>query len=347
MTQKRVGIVGANGYSGRELCGLLARHSYANLVVLASRQYAGKTVAEVLPRLAKVSRVENLSFVTPSISALLDSGVEIAFLALPHGLAAEFALPLLEAGIKVIDLSADFRLKNVDTYQKFYGKEHPAPHLLSEAVYGLPEFEWNRERLRSARLVACPGCYPTSILLPLIPLFLNGVLQPTDLCIASASGISGAGRRPEVSLLFGECDESFRAYGIPQHRHVPEIEEQLSYAVHRDVSVSFVPHLIPAYRGIHTTIFGVPQENVDAIQVRQIWEKTYSKSPFVRINDVLPDIKNVSMTNFCDLATCSDLRNGKLLIFSAIDNLVKGAAGQAIQCFNLMNGFIETEGLLS
>ncbi len=345
--QKRVGVVGANGYSGRELCGLLARHPHAHLVTLASRQYAGRTVAEVLPRLAKSSGVENLNFAMPSVSALLDSEVEIAFLALPHGLAAEFALPLLEAGIKVIDLSADFRLKSVDTYQKFYGKEHPTPHLLSEAVYGLPEFKWNRERLRAARLVACPGCYPTSILLPLIPLFLSGGLQPKDLCIASASGISGAGRRPEISLLFGECDESFRAYGMPQHRHVSEIEEQLSYAAQQEISVSFVPHLIPVRRGIHTTIFAVPQEGMDVIQVRQIWGETYAESPFVRINDALPDIKNVSMTNFCDLATCSDLRNGKLLIFSAIDNLLKGAAGQAIQCFNLMNGFIETEGLLS
>ncbi len=336
--------MGANGYSGEELCALLARHSHVNMMTLASRQHAGKRMCEVFPRFAKNSKFSNLRFVSPSVATMIDAGVEIVFLALPHGLAAEFAQPLLNAGIRVIDLSADFRLPDAALYQEFYGSEHPAAHLLSEAVYGLPE--WYRERIASARLVACPGCYPTSILLPLIPLFLDKLLLP-ELYISSVSGISGAGRKPEIPLLFGECDESFRAYGVPKHRHLAEIEQHLACSAGEDISLSFVPHLIPAHRGMHTTIFAMPKEGVDAVRIRRKWEEAYGGSVFVRISDALPDIKNVSRTNFCDLAVRLDERNGKLLLFSAIDNLVKGASGQAVQCFNLMSGFIETEGLLS
>lgn len=345
MTPKRVGIVGANGYSGRELCTLLAHHSGANIVALCSRQHAGETLSQVLPRFAKRSQFANLYFSTPSVSNLLNAGVETVFLALPHGIAAEFVVPLLDVGVRVIDLSADFRLLHAEMYEESYGKKHPAPHLLTEAVYGLPE--WRGDVIRSARLVACPGCYPTSILLPLTPLFAENLLTTDALCISSASGISGAGRQPEISLLFGECDESFRAYGIPQHRHLAEIEQGIFFSAGEEISISFVPHLIPAHRGIHTTIFATPREGVGVAQVQQIWREKYHKSPFVRISDTLPDIKNVNMTNFCDLAVRLDERGEKLLLFSVIDNLVKGAAGQAIQCFNIMNGFAEAEGLLS
>jgi N-acetyl-gamma-glutamyl-phosphate reductase len=344
MVRRRVGIVGASGYSGQELCALLACHCGAEVAAMTSRQYEGMVVGAILPRLARYERIACSRFSSPSVSALLDAGVEVVFLALPHGMAVQFAIPLIEAGIQVIDISADFRLRDSRLYQKFYGMQHPAPHLLSEAVYGLPE--WRADAIRSARLVACPGCYPTSILLPLLPLLARKFLQLEFLCIASASGVSGAGRRPEVPLLFGECSESFRAYGVPQHRHLAEIEQELSLVSREEMRVCFVPHLLPIHRGLHTTIFSVPSKDVDATQIQLAWEEDYTQCPFVHISAVLPDTKHVNRTNLCSLAIRTDPRTGKLLLFSVIDNLMKGSAGQAIQCFNLMSGFLEIEGLL-
>jgi N-acetyl-gamma-glutamyl-phosphate reductase len=344
MAQKYVGIVGASGYSGQELCALLARHCGVKVVAMTSRQYAGKVAGSVLPRLARYEKIASNRFLPPSVAALIDAGVEAVFLALPHGLAAQFVVPLLEAGVQVIDTSADFRLRDSSLYQEFYGMQHPAPHLLLEAVYGLPE--WRANEIRSARLVACPGCYPTSILLPLLPLLARKFLQLDCLCVASASGVSGAGRKPEIPLLFGECNESFRAYGAPQHRHLAEIEQELSLVSGEETHVCFVPHLLPTHRGLHTTIFSVPSKDVDATQIRLAWEEDYTQCPFVHVGAVFPDTKHVNGTNFCNLAIRTDPHAGKLLLFSAIDNLVKGSAGQAVQCFNLMSGFLETEGLL-
>lgn len=344
MIQKRVGIIGASGYSGQELCALLAGHCGVEIVAMTSRQYEGRVVSTVLPRLARYRKIATSRFSSHSIAALLNSGTEVVFLALPHGLAAEFAVPLLEAGVQIIDLSADFRLRNARLYQECYGAAHPAPALLMEAVYGLPE--WHANAIRSARLVACPGCYPTSILLPLLPLLERKLLHSGSICVASVSGVSGAGRKPEVSLLFGECDESFRAYSVPTHRHLAEIEQELDRVSGEEIHICFIPHLLPAHRGLHTTIFSIPNKNVDIVQVQAAWVQAYCQCPFVHLSATLPDIKHVNRTNFCDLAVRSDPRTGKLFLFSAIDNLVKGAAGQAIQCFNLMSGFEEIEGLL-
>ncbi|QQY08695.1 MAG: N-acetyl-gamma-glutamyl-phosphate reductase [Candidatus Xiphinematobacter sp.] len=344
MERKRVGIVGASGYSGQELCALLARHRGVEIAAMTSRQYMGKAVGDVLPRLARYGNIASNRFSFPSVSSLTDAGVEVVFLALPHGLAAQFVIPLLEVGVQVIDISADFRLRDSGLYREFYGIQHPAPHLLSEAVYGLPE--WHADEIRSARLVACPGCYPTSILLPLLPLLARKFLQLEFLCVASASGVSGAGRKPEIPLLFGECDDSFRAYGVPQHRHLAEIKQELSLAAGEEIRACFVPHLLPTHRGLHTTIFSVPSKDIDATQIRLAWEEDYIQCPFIHVGAVLPDTKHVSGTNFCNLAIRTDPHAGKLLLFSAIDNLMKGSAGQAVQCFNLMSGFLETEGLL-
>ena len=339
-----VAIVGANGYSGEELCAILARHPSVRVVALTSRQHAGKKAGEVLPRLAGHGEFSELVFSEPGVAALLASGAEFFFLALPHGVAAEFAAPLFEAGRRVVDLSADFRLRDAATYREFYGESHGAEHLLPKAVYGLPEIY--RDEIRRAGLVASAGCYPTSILLPLLPLLRSGLIQADDLLVSSASGVSGAGRKAETALLYGECNESLRAYGLPKHRHLSEIEQELSLAAKRPVVISFVPHLAPMTRGIHTTIFARLAEGVAAEAILPALESAYAREPFVRASPRLPDTKNVNGTNFCDISARYDERAGRLVLLSAEDNLVKGAAGQAVQNFNLMAGIGETEGLL-
>jgi N-acetyl-gamma-glutamyl-phosphate reductase len=339
-----VAIVGANGYSGEELCSILARHPDVRVMAVTSRQHAGKPVGEVLPRLASVREFSNLVFIESSIDLLLKCGAEFYFLALPHGLAAEYAVPLWRAGKRIIDLSADFRLRDAEVYQEFYGEAHPAAELLPEAIYGLPEL--HREEIRSAKLVGSAGCYPTSVLLLLVPLLRAGLIDFRDIAVASASGVSGAGRKAEAALLFGECNESLRAYGLPKHRHLSEIEQELSLAASRQVTITFVPHLAPMTRGIHTTIFTRLTDGVAEEKILSVLESAYADEPFVRVSKNLPDTKNVSGTNFCDISARFDARTGRLILLSAEDNLVKGAAGQAVQNFNLMAGLDETAGLL-
>jgi N-acetyl-gamma-glutamyl-phosphate reductase len=340
----KVGIVGANGYSGEELCAILSRHPRVKIAAVTSRQHAGKRVSDVLVRLAGSTGIGTLEFIEPDLERLLASEVEFVFLALPHGLAADFAAPLMEAERKVVDLSADFRLRDAAVFREYYGRDHSAPHLLTEAVFGIPEI--HREEIARASLVASAGCYPTSILLPLVPLLKAGLIKPHTIIASSASGVSGAGRKAETPLLFAECHESLRAYGIPKHRHLSEIEQELSWAANEQVTVTFVPHLAPMNRGIHTTIFAAPEEDVDVSLIIACWKATYETEAFVRLPDSLPDVKNVNYTNFCDIAVRHDARTGRLIILSALDNLIKGAAGQAVQNFNLMAGFPEAEGLL-
>lgn len=341
---KKAAIVGANGYSGEELCRILAAHPGVSLVALTSRQLAGKSVAEALPRLAGHPGVAGLTFVEPDPAALIDSEAEWFFLALPHGLAAEYAVPLVKAGKRVVDLSADFRLRSEGDYLEFYGSPHPAPDLLWKAVYGLPEIY--RDALAGAELTASAGCYPTSILLPLVPLLKEGLLAPASITVSSASGVSGAGRKADLPMLFGECNESLRAYGLPKHRHLSEIEQELTIAADQAVLISFVPHLAPMTRGIHTTIFASPAPCCGFDLIRNALSLAYADEPFVRVSERLPDTKNVSGTNFCDLSLRFDDRTGRVILLSAIDNLVKGAAGQAVQNFNIMSGYPETQGLL-
>jgi len=339
-----VAIVGANGYSGEELCSILARHPDVRVMAVTSRQHAGKPVGEVLPRLSSVRNFSNLVFIESSLDLLLKCGAEFFFLALPHGLAAEYAVPLWRAGKRIVDLSADFRLRDAAVYQEFYGEAHPAVELLPEAIYGLPEL--HREKIRSAKLVGSAGCYPTSVLLLLVPLLRAGLIDFRDIAVASASGVSGAGRKAEAALLFGECNESLRAYGLPKHRHLSEIEQELSLAAARQVTITFVPHLAPMTRGIHTTIFTRLADGVAEEKILSVLESAYADEPFVRVSKNLPDTKNVSGTNFCDISARFDARTGRLVLLSAEDNLVKGAAGQAVQNFNLMAGLDETAGLL-
>ena len=349
---KKVAIVGASGYSGEELVRLLLNHPHVELSAVTSRQSAGQTVAQVFPKFASHPKARALRFSEPN-AELLAKEAEIAFLALPHGVAAEFAVPLLQAGCVVIDLSADFRLKSAETYKEFYAHEHPAPELLKKSVYGLPEVY--REEIRDAILIASPGCYPTSVLLPLLPLLRSKLIQPHSIIADSLSGVSGAGRKAELDYLFCECNESVRPYGVPKHRHLSEIEEQLSLAAGSPVHIQFTPHLIPINRGILTTIYAAPVEHFGETGAAAFNDKVaaclrlaYANEPFVRVLEgrALPDTKNVVGTNVLELAWRVDPRTGRLIVMSAEDNIVKGASGQAVQSMNLLCGFPETAGLI-
>ena len=249
--------MGASGYSGEELVRLLLSHPHAELAAVTSRQYAGQTLAQVFPKFAHHPRAKALRFSEPK-AELLAKQAQIVFLALPHGVAAEFAVPLLQLGCQVIDLSADFRVKSAAVYKDFYAHDHPAPELLAQAVYGLPEVY--RDQIKKASLIASPGCYPTSILLPTVPLLKAGLVQPTGIIADSLSGVSGAGRKAELDYLFVECNESVRPYGIPKHRHLSEIEQELSLAAGTQVMIQFTPHLIPVNRGILTTLYLTPAD---------------------------------------------------------------------------------------
>jgi N-acetyl-gamma-glutamyl-phosphate reductase len=323
------------------------------LAAVTSRQYAGQTVAQVFPKFANHARAKELRFSEPK-AELLAKQTQIVFLALPHGVAAEFAVPLLQLGCQVIDLSADFRLKSAAVYKEFYAHDHPAPDLLSQAVYGLAEI--HRAEIQRASLVASPGCYPTGVLLPIIPLLKASLIKSTGIIADSLSGVSGAGRKVEPDLLFVECNESVRPYGVPKHRHLSEIEQELSLVAGTEVTIQFTPHLVPINRGILTTLYLAPMNhfgdaagmNALAEKLSACYQQAYGNEPFVRLLEgkALPDTKNVAGTNVIEIAWRLDPRTGRLIVMSAEDNLVKGASGQAVQCLNLMCGFPETAGLV-
>src|SRR5579859_4701442 len=353
MKSRNVAVVGASGYSGEELVRLLLSHPHAELAAVTSRQYAGQSLARVFPKFAHHPRARGLHFSEPK-AELLARQAEVVFLALPHGVAAEFAVPLLELGCQVIDLSADFRVKNPAVYKEFYAHDHPAPDLLAQAVYGLPEAY--RAELRKASLVASPGCYPTSILLPLLPLLRAKLIEPKNIIADSLSGVSGAGRKAELDYLFVECNESVRPYGLPKHRHLSEIEQELSLAAGEPVIIQFTPHLVPVNRGILTTLYLAPANHFTTAaeaaelnaKVTACYQAAYGHEPFVRLLEgkALPDTKNVNGTNVIEIAWRIDARTGRLIVMSAEDNLVKGASGQAVQSMNIMCGFPETAGLI-
>ena len=344
MELQNMAVVGATGYSGEELIRILIRHPGVELVAVTSRQHSGATLETVFPKF-QGHKFSGLKFIHSDAKAVIDSGAKFAFLALPHGLAHEFARPLLAAGVRVIDLSADFRLKDEEVYENFYGHKHPAPELLRESVYGMPEIY--RDKIRGAKLIASPGCYPTSIILPLYPLLKRRLLDPGSIVISSMSGVSGAGRKAEVDYLFVECNESVRAYSVPKHRHLSEIEQELGEAAGEEVVVSFTPHLVPVNRGICTTIFAQPRPDITAQDIAATFAEFYGDEIFVRLqgDKKYADTKNVTHTNFIDIAWRHDPRTGRVVLLSAIDNLIKGASGQAVQSFNLMCGWPESVAL--
>ncbi len=347
----KIAVVGASGYAGEELLERLLVHPGVEIVCLTSRQHAGRRLHEVYPRFQRRREegmaYEALAFIAPDADAIIRSEAKFAVLALPHGLASEFAAPLLNGGLRVIDLSADFRLRDAAVYREFYDHDHPVPQFLPEAVYGLPEIPGRRDEIAHARLVAAPGCYPTSVLVPLIPLLRAGLIDPAQILVSSMSGVSGAGRKADVDLLFAECNENAKPYGAPKHRHLSEIEQELGLAAGRAMVISFTPHLVPLTRGIVTTIYATPQPGTDPGAVGECWRQAYGNEEFVRLlpPGVFPQARDVARTNFIDLAWRHDPRTGRLLLFSAEDNVVKGAAGQAIQCLNLMAGWPEGTAL--
>jgi N-acetyl-gamma-glutamyl-phosphate reductase len=337
----RVAIVGASGYTGVELIRLLLDHPQVEISCVTSRQYAGQSIAEVFPSLAGRCELNCSPMEVAAIAGL----AEVAFTAVPHKTAMEIVPQLLEAGLKVIDLSADYRLRDQQVYQQWY-QEHTSPELLTEAVYGLPELY--RGQISASRLVANPGCYPTSVALALYPLLRQGIIDPATLIIDSKSGTSGAGRSEKLGSLYCEVNEGFKAYGVANHRHTPEIEQTLSQVAGQPVQVSFTPHLLPVNRGILSTCYATLKQAQSTAQLSELYQQTYAGEIFVRVcrADSLPNIAYVKGTNFCDVGLVSDQRTGRVIVVSAIDNLVKGAAGQAVQNLNLIQGWEETTGLL-
>lgn len=338
-------VIGASGYTGRELVRLLLGHPRIELSVITSRALDGQPVEKIIPQV--VGNSDGLVFSNPSIEQLChQQDLDIFFLALPHGTAASYAIALLEAEKKVIDLSADFRLNSADTYKEFYGEEHPDKELLQTAQYGLPELA--RPSWEKSKLIASPGCFPTSILVPLAPLLKRNLVSNTDIVINSMSGISGAGRNASEKLLYCERNENASAYGLPKHRHLSEIEEQLSFFANQQVVVSFHPHLAPMNRGICTTISVPTNENTEISKVYERWNQEYEKSSFVNVlpTGTFPEVAHVVGSNRIDISAHLDSRTNRLVICSTEDNLIKGAGGQAIQSMNICEGFTETEGLL-
>ena len=338
-------VIGASGYAGEELVRLLLAHPFADLVAVTSRQHAGKSLAEIFPKFSHLASARELHF-SDADAAKIAGIAGTVFLALPHGVSAGIAKSFLDLDARVIDLSADFRIHDPAVYREFYGAEHAAPKLLSNAVYGLPEIY--RVEIGDAALVACPGCYPTSILIPLLPLVREKLVVPDSIAISSLSGVTGAGRKVEADYLFAECNESARPYGIPKHRHLSEIEQELAATAGRRFPVQFVPHLVPMNRGIISTMVLEVAAAADESRVDAAYRAAYATEAFVRLLGTvgLPDTKNVAGTNFIDLSWRIDPRTKRLIVMSAIDNLVKGTSGQAIQCFNIMHNYPETAGLL-
>ena len=335
----QVAIVGASGYTGAELVRLLVRHPRTEITVMTADRKAGQSMGTAFPHLAGLD--------LPDLVALDDvewSSVDVVFCCLPHGTTQD-VIAGLPGHLKVIDLSADFRLADVDTYAEWYGHAHRAPELQTSAVYGLSELA--RDAVKGARLVACPGCYPTSAQLPLVPLIEAGQVEADGIIIDSKSGVSGAGRAPKEGTLFAEVGEGVHAYGVAKHRHAPEIEQGLSAAAGRPVLVNFTPHLMPMNRGILSTIYVRLASGVSADDARATLAQRYAGEPFVRVLGAgqVPATRHVRGSNHCLIAVFADRLEGRAIVLSVIDNLVKGASGQAVQNMNLVCGFPETMGL--
>ncbi|MBI4742465.1 MAG: N-acetyl-gamma-glutamyl-phosphate reductase [Betaproteobacteria bacterium] len=333
----KVGIIGATGYTGVELLRLLAQHPGVEIAAITSRGEAGTPVPDMFPSLR--GRVD-LKFESPATANL--KACDLVFFATPNGIAMQQAPALLDAGVRVIDLAADFRIADIAEWEKWYGMKHVAPEWVTKAVYGLPEI--NRHGIREARLIANPGCYPTAVQLGLMPLLEAGLADPASLIADAKSGVSGAGRKAEIPTLFSEASDNFKAYGVLGHRHLPEIRQGLSRMAGAAVGLTFVPHLTPLIRGIHATLYARIKAGAD---FQALYEQRYANEPFV---DVLPakshpDTRSVRASNFCRIAIHRPQDGDTLVILSVIDNLVKGAAGQAVQNMNIMFGRSETEGL--
>ena len=330
-------IFGGTGYTGVELIILLLNHPHVEIYQITSRKDKGKRVDEIYPSFRGIL---NNIFVSPEDADL--KNVDIVFFATPNGIAMNYADSLISDGKIVIDLAADFRIKDKDVWEKWYGMKHKSPNLIDQAVYGLPEI--NRDIVKKSKLIANPGCYPTAIQLALIPLLKKKLINPTNIIADAKSGISGAGKNPELKLLMSEAEEDFRAYGVGGHRHLPEIEENLASICGEDVKLTFVPHLVPMVRGIHATLY---VECIKDFEAYDIFESFYGDEPFVDVMlaDMFPNTKSVRASNFCRISFHREIDSNRLIIFSVIDNLMKGAAGQAIQNMNIVMDWPEASGI--
>ncbi|HEY8346654.1 MAG TPA: N-acetyl-gamma-glutamyl-phosphate reductase [Symbiobacteriaceae bacterium] len=340
----KVGIAGATGYSGVELLRLLGNHPEAEVVLAGTESYVGQEIASVFPHLRGRVTLRGREATAEALAAECD----VVFTALPHGVTMKLAPAVLAAGKKLIDLGADFRLRDIDKYEQWYKVKHTVPELAAEAVYGLPELY--REQIRGARLVANPGCYPTSCALAAAPLLKEGVVETQGIIFDSKSGVSGAGRGVNLGVHFSEVNENLKAYNIAgSHRHTPEIEQTLSDLAGRPVTITFTPHLVPMTRGILTTAYFQLTRDLSTEQVLDLFLAYYEREPFVRVRPAgeLPATKQVMGSNYCDIGVQVDRRTGRVLVIAVLDNLVKGAAGQAIQNMNLICGLPETTGLTS
>ena len=335
----KVAIVGGTGYTGVELLRLLALHPHAQVKVITSRSEEGVRVADMYPNLRE--SYPNLAFTVPDADAL--TSCDVVFFATPHGVAHSLADEILQAGTRVIDLSADFRLEDADEWAQWYGQPHGAPHLLADAIYGLPEV--NRDKIKDARLIAVPGCYPTAVQLGLLPLVEAGLAAPQQIIASCASGVSGAGRGAKVGSLFCEAGENMMAYGVKGHRHLPEIKQGLSRAAGQPVELTFVPHLVPMIRGIHATLYTTVVDR--SVDLQELFEQRYQDEPFVDVlpAGVFPQTRTVKGANMCRIAVQRPQNGDVVVVMSAIDNLVKGASGQAVQNMNIMFGLDESSGL--
>lgn len=337
----KVGVCGGSGYTGVELLRLLHGHPFVRVAAVTSEKSSGKKVSEIFPSL---SHHADLVYEPLDRQTLLEKA-DIFFLALPHGASQEAVNFFFSKGKKVIDLSADYRLSSPSVYRQWYGIPHNFTSTLKHAVYGLPEIY--RAEIKKARLVANPGCYPTGAILGLMPAVKQKLVDISSVIIDSKSGTSGAGRKADVAVSYCEINEGFKAYGIATHRHTPEIEQEISHLVGKKVVVNFTPHLLPVDRGILTTIYAKLRKKIAEKEIIAIYRKAYEKEPFVRVFDsgLFPNIKNVKGSNFCEIGLKLNTRTNTLIIVSALDNLVKGASGQAVHNMNLMTGIHETTGL--
>jgi N-acetyl-gamma-glutamyl-phosphate reductase len=336
----KVAVFGASGYTGQELTRILLGHSGVQLVAVTSRRFDGLAVAEVFPSLYGLTNLRYQNSTPQEIASVCD----IVFLALPHGVSMAVAPVIIAAGKKVIDLSADYRLRDLATYESWYAK-HSSAQILKDAVYGIPELY--RIKIKNAKLVANPGCYPTSIILGLAPALKNKLLDVSTIIADSVSGVSGAGRDPQTGSLFCEVDGGFKAYKVGKHRHTPEIEQELNALAGEDFAITFTPHLLPVKRGILSTIYATLKNDITFPEIYALYSSFYVAEKFVRVCPAgsYPNISSVAGSNYCDIGLAHDPRTKRIIIISAIDNLVKGAAGQAVQNMNIVCSFEEDAGL--
>ena len=336
----KVGIVGSTGYAGYQLSVILSQHKNVSIVFLASHNYSDMRLSDVYGNLSGL--LDKVCIDMHNIESRLPE-IDVLFLALPHGQSFDLVEKALSAGVKVIDLGADYRLRDYKEYEKWYGVTHRLTNRLEDAVYGLSEL--NRERISGSNLVANPGCYPTASILALAPLMHAGIIDNTSIIIDAKSGISGAGRSANISSLFCECNDSIKAYNIASHRHTPEIEQQLSDTAGNKIILSFTPHLVPMSRGILATCYGNLKKDISQNEIYDLYRTYYKNENFIRITETLPETRYVKGSNICDIAVRVDERTNRVIAVSAIDNLIKGAAGQAVQNMNILFGFYEHAGL--